>query len=292
MEQEPKTPTKGEEAQEGRAFPGEHDLARAASVLESLLLVSLQPLSFERIGEILGGLTKQEVREVVRIVRNKYSADASGILVEEVARGIQLRTNPSNQEYVRKLFESRPPRFTRPSLETLAVVAYHQPLTRLQIPRLPPPPPPPPPPRGAARGALRGGKARHAGPGAFPGSGLFRGLWRPGRGGGGACGRTYRGRARGPLRVDHQRAAGRDLGRGAGGGGVENGGRCHRDEAPFACRQGILQVRLVGGALFLRPCRAAFDSLRGPGGGSGPRGAGPGGRLTIPKGLQACPPTG
>src|SRR3990172_2707261 len=89
MEQEPKTPTKGEEA--------------------------------------------QEVREVVRIVRNKYSADASGILVEEVARGIQLRTNPSNQEYVRKLFESRPPRFTRPSLETLAVVAYHQPVTRLEM---------------------------------------------------------------------------------------------------------------------------------------------------------------
>ena len=133
MEQEPKTPTKGEEAQEGRAFPGEHDLARAASVLESLLLVSLQPLPFERIGELLGGLTKQEVREVVRIVRNKYSAEASGILVEEVAKGIQLRTNPANQEYVRKLFDSRPLRFTRPSLETLAVVAYHQPVTRLEM---------------------------------------------------------------------------------------------------------------------------------------------------------------
>jgi segregation and condensation protein B len=133
MEQEPKTPTKGDEAPEGRAFPGERDLARAASVLESLLLVSLQPLPFERIGELLGGLTKQEVREVVRIVRNKYSADASGILVEEVARGIQLRTNPANQEYVRKLFDSRPLRFTRPSLETLAVVAYHQPVTRLEM---------------------------------------------------------------------------------------------------------------------------------------------------------------
>jgi len=133
MEQEPKTPTKGDEAPEGRAFPGERDLARAASVLESLLLVSLQPLPFERIGELLGGLTKQEVREVVRIVRNKYSAEASGILVEEVARGIQLRTNPANQEYVRKLFDSRPLRFTRPSLETLAVVAYHQPVTRLEM---------------------------------------------------------------------------------------------------------------------------------------------------------------
>ena len=133
MEQEPKTPTQGEEAPEGQAFPGEHDLARAASVLESLLLVSEQPLPFERIGEILEGLTKQEVREVVRIVRNKYSADASGILVEEVAKGIQLRTNPANQEYVRKLFDSRPPRFSRPSLETLAVVAYHQPVTRLEM---------------------------------------------------------------------------------------------------------------------------------------------------------------
>jgi segregation and condensation protein B len=133
MEQEPKTPTQNEKAAGPPATPGEREIARAASALESLLLVSAQPLPLERIGQLLGGLSKQEARVVVDTVQRKYSADLSGILVEEVAKGFQMRTNPSNQEFVRRLFESRPARFTRPSLETLAVVAYKQPVTRLEI---------------------------------------------------------------------------------------------------------------------------------------------------------------
>ena len=133
MEQEPKTPTQDEEAAGAPATHGEREISRAASALESLLLVSAQPLPLEKIGQLLGGLSKQEARAVVDAVRRKYSSDLSGILVEEVAKGLQMRTNPANQEVVRKLFDSRPARFTRPSLETLAVVAYKQPVTRLEI---------------------------------------------------------------------------------------------------------------------------------------------------------------
>jgi len=133
MEQEPKTPTKSEESPEAPAIFSERDLFRAVSALESLLLVSSQPLSPERIGNLLGGFSRQEVDEVVRAIKTRYSAEGSGIIVEEVAKGFQLRTNPVNQEFVRKLFETKPPRFTRPSLETLAVVAYHQPVTRLEM---------------------------------------------------------------------------------------------------------------------------------------------------------------
>jgi segregation and condensation protein B len=133
MEQEPKIPTQAEEAAGAPATPGEREIARAASALESLLLVSAQPLPLEKIGQLLGGLSKQEARAVVDAVQRRYSPDLSGILVEEVAKGFQMRTNPANQEVVRKLFDSRPARFTRPSLETLAVVAYKQPVTRLEI---------------------------------------------------------------------------------------------------------------------------------------------------------------
>ena len=133
MEQDPNTPTRGEEEPESPGRPAQRDISRSVSVLESLLLVSSQPLPFDRIGQLLGGLSKQEVREVVQAVQSKYSTTGSGILVEEVAKGLQLRTNPANQEFVRKLFETKPPRFTRPSLETLAVVAYHQPVTRPEI---------------------------------------------------------------------------------------------------------------------------------------------------------------
>jgi len=133
MEQDPKTPTTSEEVPETPATDPERNLSRAVSALESLLLVSTQPLSHEKIGSLLGGLSKQEVQEVIGTIKARYSGEGSGILVEEVAKGLQLRTNPANQEFVRKLFEVKPPRFTRPSLETLAVVAYHQPVTRLEI---------------------------------------------------------------------------------------------------------------------------------------------------------------
>lgn len=120
---------------EGGEAPGGSaaDLARAASILESLLLVSAEPLPFEKIRQLLGGISREEARAVVRILTEKYPADSSGILVEEVARGVQLRTNPANQEHVRKLFDARPPRFSRAALETLSIIAYKQPLTRQEI---------------------------------------------------------------------------------------------------------------------------------------------------------------
>ena len=109
------------------------DLPRAASILESLLLVSTEPIPIEKARQLLGGLNRAQVREVLALLRAKYPADSSGILVEEVAKGFQFRTNPANQEHVRRLFDVKPPRFSRAALETLAIIAYKQPLTRQEI---------------------------------------------------------------------------------------------------------------------------------------------------------------
>ncbi|HWS16104.1 MAG TPA: SMC-Scp complex subunit ScpB [Candidatus Methylomirabilis sp.] len=109
------------------------DLPRAASILESLLLVSTEPIGVDKARQLLGGLSRTQVREVHALLQAKYPADASGILIEEVAKGFQFRTNPANQEHVRRLFDVKPPRFSRAALETLAIVAYKQPLTRLEI---------------------------------------------------------------------------------------------------------------------------------------------------------------
>jgi segregation and condensation protein B len=109
------------------------DLPRAASILESLLLVSTDPIPVDKARQLLGGLDRAQVREVFALLRGKYPADSSGILVEEVAKGFQLRTNPANQEHVRRLFDVKPPRFSRAALETLAIVAYKQPVTRQEI---------------------------------------------------------------------------------------------------------------------------------------------------------------
>jgi segregation and condensation protein B len=116
----------------GTQAPGA-DLRRAAAILESLLLVSNEPLPLDKARLLLGNLTRVQIREVQGILLSKYPPESSGILVEEVARGLQLRTNPANQEHVRKLYDIKPPRFSRAALETLAIIAYKQPLTRQEI---------------------------------------------------------------------------------------------------------------------------------------------------------------
>jgi segregation and condensation protein B len=118
---------------EGEGREPEADLARAASILESLLLVSTEPIPLDKARQLLGGLSRAQAREVHAILQAKYPSESSGILVEEVAKGFQLRTNPANQEHVRRLFDAKPPRFSRAALETLAIIAYKQPLTRQEI---------------------------------------------------------------------------------------------------------------------------------------------------------------
>lgn len=133
MEEGTKERGQGEEAGTMAAADPEEILRRAVSVVESLLLVSARPLPLEKIGALAGVSDRAQLRRLVDLLKEKYAPESSGILVEEISRGLQLRTNPANQEHVRRLFEARPVRFSRPSLETLAVVAYRQPVTRLEI---------------------------------------------------------------------------------------------------------------------------------------------------------------
>jgi segregation and condensation protein B len=111
----------------------EVDVQRAAAILESLLLVSSEPLPIEKARRLLGELSRDQFEEVFLALRAKYPPETSGILVEKVAKGVQFRTNPSNQEHVRRLFDVKPPRFSRAALETVAIIAYKQPLTRQEI---------------------------------------------------------------------------------------------------------------------------------------------------------------
>jgi segregation and condensation protein B len=65
-----------------------------------------------------------------------YSSGGGGLVLEEVASGYQLRTPREHALYVRRLLAAKPPRLSRPLLETLAIVAYRQPVTRAEIEQL------------------------------------------------------------------------------------------------------------------------------------------------------------
>ena len=67
---------------------------------------------------------------------SQYAAENRGIVIDEVAGGYQMRTPKDHAGYVRKLLAARPPRLSRPLMETVAIIAYRQPITRPEIEQL------------------------------------------------------------------------------------------------------------------------------------------------------------
>ncbi len=112
------------------------DEQRLKAVLESLLFASGEPVSLARLGAVLDPVTKEAIRKVLADLKADFHREARGVMLEEVAGGYQLRTPKEHALYVRKLLAARPPRLSRPMMETLAIIAYRQPITRPEIEQL------------------------------------------------------------------------------------------------------------------------------------------------------------
>ena len=102
------------------------------SIAESLLFAAGAPLSLRRIAEVIG-VIQAEVKPAIALLREEYAAPGHGILLAEVAGGYQFRTVPENAEYVKTLVREKPNRLSRAALETLAIIAYRQPITKVEI---------------------------------------------------------------------------------------------------------------------------------------------------------------
>ncbi|GBD26496.1 Segregation and condensation protein B [bacterium HR30] len=113
--------------------PPEFNPAQLAAIIESLLFAAGSPVSFRRLVEVLGGPSATEVREALELLRQDYAPGKRGIQLVEVAGGYQLRTAREHAVWVRALLQEKPPRLGRAALETLAIVAYKQPVTKAEI---------------------------------------------------------------------------------------------------------------------------------------------------------------
>ncbi len=105
----------------------------ARTVLESLLLASEEPLSEAELIALLPEFDEGAIRKAIAQMRIDFSGIATGIHMADVAGGLQLRTNPEVHDYVLRLFEAKPSKLSKAAMETLAIVAYRQPVTRAQI---------------------------------------------------------------------------------------------------------------------------------------------------------------
>jgi segregation and condensation protein B len=102
-------------------------------VVEALIVAAGEPVSAARLAEIVPGLEASDVPGLVAELRSEYEAQGRALEIWEVAGGFQLRTHPSVAPYLRLLHRERAVRLTRAALETLAVIAYRQPVTRAEV---------------------------------------------------------------------------------------------------------------------------------------------------------------
>lgn len=104
------------------------------NILESLLFTSEAPLTVSRIREIIPELKPKEIEEAVTNLNEQYQKGGRTFEIKEIAGGYQLFTLPEYADYIDKLFQTRQKsRLTQKALETVAIIAYKQPLTKHEI---------------------------------------------------------------------------------------------------------------------------------------------------------------
>ncbi len=102
-------------------------------IVESLLFVSKEPLSVDRIRTVLELDDAGPVREALDRLGAEYEARGGGFFLREVAGGYQIRTRPEYAEWIKKLLQPGSGRLSKAAMETLAIIAYKQPVIRADV---------------------------------------------------------------------------------------------------------------------------------------------------------------
>ncbi len=106
------------------------------SVIEALLFTSDRPLEPKDICGWLPEVRVGDVRKALDELREEYEAMARSFVIKKVARGYQFRTRAEYAPHILRMFKSTPTRLSRAAMETLAIIAYKQPILRHEIERL------------------------------------------------------------------------------------------------------------------------------------------------------------
>ena len=103
------------------------------NIIESLLLVASEPLTVDRIKSIIDQADKKEIKNALDKLASEYEIRKGGFFLREVAGGFQIRTRPEYREWIKRLIQPKPIRLSKAALETLAIIAYKQPIIRNDI---------------------------------------------------------------------------------------------------------------------------------------------------------------
>jgi len=135
---EPEQPAGQGTAEEGSASastalePVALDIVHVKRVLEAALLSTQEPLTVQQLKRLFGGeVDADNIRKVLEELRAEWSERS--IELTPVASGWRFRVKPDYQKFLDRITHEKPPRYSRAVLETLAIVAYRQPVTRGDI---------------------------------------------------------------------------------------------------------------------------------------------------------------
>jgi len=108
---------------------------QAESIIESILFASDRPVSLASIREIFKGtnIRKDKIRRILDTLAVEYASGRRGVALEEITGGYQLRTKIDNMNFLKRTVKAKPFKLSGPALETLAIVAYKQPVVKSEI---------------------------------------------------------------------------------------------------------------------------------------------------------------
>jgi segregation and condensation protein B len=110
-------------------------------IVDALIFASDTPLGIQKIKQIIEEVSRKQVsakdiREIIGEINRDNKAQQRGFYLQEVAGGYQFRTRPNYASWIKKLKKSKLFRLTQSTMETLAIIAYKQPITRAEIEKI------------------------------------------------------------------------------------------------------------------------------------------------------------
>jgi segregation and condensation protein B len=106
------------------------------AIIEAIIFASESPLTIDKIREVLNEVDRSEITSLVQDLINEYEKRRGGFLLQEVAGGLHFRTRSDLSIWINKLMKVKQSMLTNAAMETLAVVAYKQPVVKSEIDRI------------------------------------------------------------------------------------------------------------------------------------------------------------
>jgi len=109
------------------------DRDEVKKIIEVLVFVSDKPVSIDTMREVLQEVDPTEIRAMIEELNGEYASSGRTFSMKEIAGGFQMLTDPVYSKWISELYKRPADKLRGPALETLAIIAYKQPITRSEI---------------------------------------------------------------------------------------------------------------------------------------------------------------